>query len=168
MLNTGFPFDACQMPLNPFDSHFRSFQKLVLPELQRRGIAPLGMKPISGTGDSIKKGVATPEEILRYAMSLPVATTISGVDKLEVLHQNLRIAQNFKPMDRAAMDALEARVRPVSGDGRFELYKVSLKFDNPEARMAHDFPLDLQQKEVKEMIGASENTGKPYPKYPPQ
>ena len=36
--------------------------------------------------------------------------------------------------------------------GRFELYKVSLKFDNPEARRAHDFPVDAQQMEVKEEL----------------
>ncbi|MBV9390904.1 MAG: aldo/keto reductase, partial [Verrucomicrobia bacterium] len=41
MLRTGFPFDAVQMPLNPFDGAFRSFEQLVLPELQRRGIAAL-------------------------------------------------------------------------------------------------------------------------------
>jgi len=49
MLNTGFPFDAVQMPLNAFDSNFRSFEKQVLPQLAKRGIAVLGMKPLSGT-----------------------------------------------------------------------------------------------------------------------
>lgn len=29
-------------------------------------------------------------------------------------------------------------------------YKMSLKFDNPEARLAHDFPVDAQQLEIKE------------------
>lgn len=48
-------------------------------------------------------------------------------------------------------------------DGRFELYKVSLKYDNPEARLAHNFPLDLQQKEVKELVRAADNTGRPFP-----
>src|ERR1700761_2120037 len=54
MLDTGFPFDSVQMPLNAFDANYRSFEKLVLPELNRRGIAPLGMKPISGHGDAVK------------------------------------------------------------------------------------------------------------------
>src|SRR5246127_3644329 len=44
MLETGFPFDAVQMPLNAFDAHFHSFQEQVVPELNRRGIAILGMK----------------------------------------------------------------------------------------------------------------------------
>jgi hypothetical protein len=43
------------------------------------------------------------------------------------------------------------------------LFKVSLKYDNPEARMAHDFPLDEKQKEVQEMMRSTENTGRPFP-----
>ena len=71
MLNTGFPFDSVQMPLNVFDSQFHSFETLVLPELNKRGIAALGMKPISGHGEPVKHGVVTAQEALRYAMSLP-------------------------------------------------------------------------------------------------
>jgi predicted aldo/keto reductase-like oxidoreductase len=163
MLATGFPFDAVQMPLNAFDASFRSFEAQVLPELVKRGIAPLGMKPLGGHGDPILEGVVTAEEALRYAMSLPVATTITGIDKLDVLHQNISIAQGFQPMSASEMQALRDRVRPDAGDGRFELYKLSLKFDNPEARLAHGFPIDDQQSEVKDMLKATANTGHPFP-----
>jgi aryl-alcohol dehydrogenase-like predicted oxidoreductase len=163
MLNTGFPFDSVQMPLNAFDANFRSFEKQVLPELNKRGIAALGMKPLNGHGDAIKQGVITAEEALRYAMSLPVATTITGIDSLEVLHQNLRIAQNFTPMSDSEMNELRERCKQDAADGRFELYKLSLKFDNPEARLAHGFPLDTQQSEVKDMFGVQTNTGHPFP-----
>jgi aryl-alcohol dehydrogenase-like predicted oxidoreductase len=164
MLATGFHFDSVQMPLNAFDSNFHSFETLVLPELRKRGTAVLGMKPFQGTGMAIKQGVLTPEETLRYAMSLPgVTTTITGMEKLEVLRQNLKVAQGFEPLMPAEMDALRARCREYAADGRFELYKVSLKFDNPEARLTHGFPLDMQQKEVKEMMVETENTGHPYP-----
>jgi hypothetical protein len=111
----------------------------------------------------VQKGLFTPEEALRYAMSLPVATTISGMEKPEILQQNLKVAQNFTPLKHNEMQALRARTRQYA-DGRFELYKVSLKYDNPEARMAHDFPIDQQQKEVKEMLKEVENEGKPFPK----
>jgi len=166
MLATGFPFNAVQMPLNPLDANFDlSFEKQVLPELNRRNIAVLGMKPLCGTAGPIKEGVIGAEEMLRYAMSLPVATTITGMDKLDIVHQALRVARNFQPMSASEMQALRDRVRHVSTDARYEPYKVSLKFDNPEARLSHGFPVDMQQKEVKEMLGASMNTGKPYPKY---
>jgi len=163
MLATGFPFDSVQMPLNPFDAQFHSFEQHVLPELNRRGIAALGMKPMQGHGDAIEKGAISAQDALRYAMSLPVTTTITGMEKLEVLHQNLKIAQAFQPMPAAEMQTIRERVRQYAADGRFELYKLSLKFDNPEARLAHEYPLDMQSVEVKEMVQATDNTGKPYP-----
>jgi uncharacterized protein len=162
MLATGFPFDAVQMPLNPFDATFRSFESAVLPELNRRGIAPLGMKPMSGAGPAIKAGVLSAEETLRYAMSLPVSTTITGMDKMDIVEQNVRIAQNFTPLSEVEMKSLRTRCQQFA-DGRYELYKVSLKYDNPEARLAHNFPIDPTQKEVKEMLKSTDNTGKPFP-----
>jgi aryl-alcohol dehydrogenase-like predicted oxidoreductase len=163
MIETGYPFDSVQMPLNPFDANFHSFQKWVLPELQKRGIAALGMKPFGGKGDPIKKGLVTPEEALRYAMSLPVATTITGMEKPEILAQNMKIAQNFKPMTPEEMKTIEDKCVAMAADGRFEHYKVSLQYDNPEARWAHGFPVDSQQKEIKEMLKETDNTGLPYP-----
>jgi aryl-alcohol dehydrogenase-like predicted oxidoreductase len=163
MLNTGFPFDAVQMPLNPFDANFFSFEQKVLPALRERGIAPLGMKPIGGHGEPVQKGIFTAQELLRYAMSLPVTTTITGVSDVDILKQNLEVAQGFSPLQESEMDALRKRAKLYAGDGHFELYKTSLKFDNPEARIPHDFPLDMKQVEVRQMIDEAQNTGRPYP-----
>lgn len=163
MLDTKFPFDAVQMPLNPFDANFMSFEQKVLPRLVDEGIAPLAMKPIGGHGEPVQKGIFTAEELLRYSMSLPVATTISGVEDLQILEQNLKIAQGFTPMSTSELQDLRNRAKPYAGDGHFELYKTSIKFDNPEARIAHNFPLDLQQIEVRQMMKATNNTGKPFP-----
>ena len=93
MIRRGYPFDAVQMPLNCLDATFRSFEKQVLPELNKRGIAALGMKPMGGTATAVKSGLVQAEEMLRYAMSLPVATTIAGTDSFNVLRQNLRVAR---------------------------------------------------------------------------
>jgi aryl-alcohol dehydrogenase-like predicted oxidoreductase len=152
MIRRGYPFDAVQMPLNCLDATFRSFEKHVLPELSKRGIAALGMKPMGGTATAVKVGLVKGEEMLRYAMSLPVATTISGMDSLEVLHQNLRVASDFKPMSAEEMQTLRERCATQAADGRHEVYKLSLKFDNPQSRWPHGFPLDIKQKEVQEML----------------
>ena len=82
MIQMGYPFDTCQLPLNPFDAGFFSFEQQVLPVLNQRGIAPLGMKSMNGGGEAIKHGLITAEEMLRYAMGLPVAVTIAGMDLL--------------------------------------------------------------------------------------
>ena len=142
MLSYDFPFDTCQMPLNCFDATFRSFEQLVLPELVRRGIAAIGMKSFGGEANMLKKKIVSPDEALRYAMSLPVATTISGIDSRRVLRQNLAIARDFKPMSSVEMDTLRLRVAAEAADGRFELYKVSAKHEGSEGRKQHGFPDD--------------------------
>jgi predicted aldo/keto reductase-like oxidoreductase len=152
MIRRGYPFDTVQMPLNCLDATFRSFEKQVLPELNQRGIAALGMKPMGGTATAVKSGLVKAEEMLRYAMSLPVATTITGMDSFDVLHQNLRVARGFKPMTAEEMQALRDRCAKAAGDGRYEFYKLSLRFDNPQTRLPHGFPLDITQKEVQEML----------------
>jgi predicted aldo/keto reductase-like oxidoreductase len=140
MLARGFPFDAVQMPLNPFDGQFQSFELRVLPELVKRGIAVIAMKSLGGTADAVKQGVLTVEEALRYVLSLPVATLVSGMDSLGVLQQNLEIVRKFKPMTDAEREALRKRVAAQAGDGRFELYKISAKFEGPPGREQHGLP----------------------------
>jgi uncharacterized protein len=154
MLELGYPFDSVQMPLNAFDASFRSFEKQVLPEVNRRGMGALGMKCMGGTAAAVKKGLVKAHELLRYAMSLPVTTTISGMNSLDNLHENLQVAHGFQPMAPGEMDALRARCAAAAADGRYEPYKSSLQFDNPMTRLPHGFPVDAAQKEVKDMLGA--------------
>lgn len=140
MLAHDYPFDAVQMPLNAFDASFRSFEKLVLPELHRRKIAPIAMKSLGGTGESINKGAITVDDALRYVLSLPVATLVSGIDSLGVLQQNLRIVRDFQPMSEGEMADLRKRCSVLAADGRFELYKTSAHFEGPPGREQHGFP----------------------------
>ena len=142
MLAYEYPFDTCQLPLNCFDSSFedRSFERQVLPELLQRRIAAIGMKSLGGEGRQVKQKVITAQEGLRYAMSLPVATTVSGIDSMKVLRQNLKVALGFKPMSERQMNALRRRVQDEAADGRFELYKTSAKMEGPIGRKQHGFP----------------------------
>lgn len=140
MLAYEYPFDTCQMPLNCFDATFRSFEQKVLPELARQGIAAIGMKSMGGVGDMVKAGAVTAEEALRYALSLPVATVVSGIPSDRTLQQNLRVARDFVPMTTDEMQALRERCATLAGDGRFELYKVTAKHEGPIGRAQHGFP----------------------------
>jgi len=137
MLDYDFPFDACQMPLNVFDATYRSFEREVLPVLNQRGIAPLAMKTLSGNAEPIKQGVVTPEEALRYVLSLPVATVVSGIDSREVLKQNLGIVRRFTPMTAMEMQALRTRVAAYAMDGRYELFKSTNRYDGRVGREQH-------------------------------
>jgi hypothetical protein len=75
-------------------------------------------------------------------MSLPVVTTVSGIDSMRVLKQNLRVAAGFKRMSPRQMEALRTRVRKDAEDGRFELYKTTAKHEGPVGRKEHGFPDD--------------------------
>jgi uncharacterized protein len=141
MLSFGYPFDSCQLPLNVFDASFRSFEQRVLPELIRQRIAPIGMKSLCGHGEAVSKRVISAADALRYAMSLPVATTVSGIDSMKVLTQNIKIADGFKPFTSTQMERLRHRLAPVAADGRFERYKTTAEHEGDEGREQHGFPL---------------------------
>jgi aryl-alcohol dehydrogenase-like predicted oxidoreductase len=123
-----FRFDAVQMPLNVMDAHYASFEKEVLPELVSEEIAVLGMKSCA-SGDILKTGVVTPEECIRYALSLPTSVVISGMESLEILRKNVEIARRFRPLDAGERQNLLARTEPYARKGEHELFKTSEKFD---------------------------------------
>ncbi len=137
MLAHDFPFNTCQMPLNVFDGTYRSFEHDVLPVLSQRGIAPLGMKSLSGNAEPIKQGIVTPEEAIRYVLSLPIASLVSGIDSRQVLKQNLDIARRFTPMTAADREALRTRVARYAMDGRYELFKSTNRYDGRIGREQH-------------------------------
>jgi predicted aldo/keto reductase-like oxidoreductase len=140
MLNRGFAFDTVQFPVNPFDPSFRSFEKNVLPVAVAKKMAVFSMKSMGGSGEAIVHGVLTPTEALSYAMSVPgVSTTISGMDSMAVLDQNLAILHDFKPLGEKQMAELREHGRQFD-DGRYELFKSTIMYDGDVGRQQHDYP----------------------------
>jgi predicted aldo/keto reductase-like oxidoreductase len=139
MLDRGFHFDTVQMPINPFDPSFRSFERSVLPAAVQKGMAVFSIKSMSGSGESMVRGALTPTEALSYAMSVPgVCSTVSGMNSMGVLDQNLEILRNFKPLTEELMAALREHGREFN-DGRYELYKTTVKYDSDLGRAQHGF-----------------------------
>jgi hypothetical protein len=99
-------------------------------------MAALGMKSLGGAGDPVRRGVVTVEEALRYALSLPVAAVVSGIDSRAVLRQNLAIAR-MPRLTPSEMEALRRRVAPEAADGRFEPFKISMRYDGAVGRAQH-------------------------------
>lgn len=124
----GVQLDAVQLPLNVMDAHYESFEHKVLPVLQERGIGVLGMKSM-GAGDILKSGVVSAEECLRYSLSLPTSVVITGIEKKEILEQDLNIARNFKPLTADERKSLLARTKEHAKGGKHELFKTAQKYD---------------------------------------
>src|SRR5438093_2359154 len=57
----GFKFDPVQLPLNVMDAHYRSFEKLVLPELVEDGVGPVPIKTLAN-GIILRSKTVTPME----------------------------------------------------------------------------------------------------------
>ena len=124
----GFRFDTVQMPLNLMDTHFRSFEQKVLPELVTAGIAVLGMKSM-GNGVILKSGAVTPLECLHYALSLPTSVVITGIDSMKILQQALKAARSFTPLTKLQIARLRAKTAKLAMDGAYELFKTTSIFD---------------------------------------
>src|SRR5262249_43226053 len=121
-------FDTVQMPLNLFDAHYRSFAKLVVPELVNKGIGILGMKSM-GNGILLRSNTVTPIECLHYALNLPTSVVITGIDSLEILDQAFEAVRTFHQLGREELDVLLAKTAKAAEAGRYEPFKTTSLFD---------------------------------------
>jgi predicted aldo/keto reductase-like oxidoreductase len=124
----GFKFDTVQMPLNVMDAHYRSFEKLVLPELVKQKIGVLGMKSMAN-GLILQSNTVSPIDCLHYAMNLPTSVVITGVDSMQILDQAFEAARTFRPMSKAQVKSLLAKTSKAAARGEFELFKTTSIYD---------------------------------------
>lgn len=146
----GFAFDTVQMPLNVMDAHYRSFEKLVLPELVKQKIGVLGMKSMAN-GIILKSGTVTAVECLHYALSLPTSVVITGCDSMKILEQALDTARAFRPLTAAKTKAILAKTKAAAARGEFELFKTTSIFDSTAT---HPDWLGEEPKHVQEMMSS--------------
>lgn len=125
----GFKFDAVQMPLNVMDAHYRSFAKLVVPELVKNNIGVLGMKTMAN-GILLRSKTVTPIECLHYALNLPTSVVITGIDSMDILEQAFEAVRTFQPMDDKQVESLLAKTAEAATRGEFEPFKTSSIFDS--------------------------------------
>jgi len=144
----GVRFDAVQMPLNVMDAHYRSFARLVLPELVKQQIAPLAMKTMAN-GHILQSNTVTAIECLHYALNLPVATVITGIDTMAILEQAFEAVRTFRPMGEEEVAALLARTAEKGRDGSFEMFKTTSIYDGTGA---HPEWLGEEPKRLRDLV----------------
>ena len=144
----GFQFDTVQMPLNVMDAHYRSFEKLVLPELVKENIGVLAMKTLAN-GTILKSKTVNAIECLQYAMNLPTSVVITGCENMENLEQALTAARTFKPLSEAEVISLLSRTAQPASRGEYELFKTTSIYDGTAV---HPEWLGEEPPEVKRVI----------------
>jgi aryl-alcohol dehydrogenase-like predicted oxidoreductase len=124
----GFKLDTAQMPVNVMDWHYRSFSKLVVPELVKRRMGVLAMKTMAN-GIILKSKTVTPIECLHYAMSQPVSVVITGIDSPKILDQAFEAVRTFQDIKKKDVDAILAKTKEAAQRGKWEPFKTSSIFD---------------------------------------
>ena len=66
-----------------------------------------------------KPGTISIKEALTYNMSLPVSTTIIGVDSIGQLEENVKIASEFNPLTGDELAAIEFKTLPIVRQGLY-------------------------------------------------
>ncbi|MCP5111279.1 MAG: aldo/keto reductase, partial [bacterium] len=84
-----------------------SFETLAMPVALNKNMGVTAMKVFA---QEKLLGDAPPEQLVRYAMSLPVASAVVGMPKLELLDANIQTAKSFQPMPESEMKQLSTRI----------------------------------------------------------
>ncbi|MBL8177073.1 MAG: aldo/keto reductase [Bryobacterales bacterium] len=110
-------FDCTQMALNAARVGMRngkagmeindlmkdSFELIALPVARKKKMGVTAMKIFGQEG---LVGKASVEKLIRYSLTLPVATAVLGMPKLEFLEENVRVAKAFQPLSKKEMQVL--------------------------------------------------------------
>jgi uncharacterized protein len=125
MLRSYDGFDTILMPLHVADTAYMSFERGTLPAASQRGMGILGMKVLASAYNLRAFSV---RNCLSYTLTLPVSAAVLGFTTPGQLEDNVRIAQNFKPLSTEEMDAIRTRAsmqhREVTFGHALEYWKV--------------------------------------------
>ncbi len=123
-------FDTLLMAVNAADRHYLSFIEHLLPAALEQRLGIIGMKvatrgrvlsswtppPAEQQNERMRtklSGTLTIQEALAYNLTLPVSTTIIGVDTVAQMEENVAFASSFTPLSEAQMRELEKRTLPI-------------------------------------------------------
>ncbi|MGK7395819.1 MAG: aldo/keto reductase [Candidatus Cyclobacteriaceae bacterium M3_2C_046] len=125
MLDQDYEWASVQMPTNIMDPHYTSFQKEVLPVVNKRDIAAIGMKALGAQDARISRESNIPVATCRrYALSLPISTLVCGFQNPEEMRGDIEMARNFNPLTEAEIGEILNQTEPLALDGQIEAYKV--------------------------------------------
>ena len=120
MLKNYDKYDTILMPLNPADPSYLSFEKNVLPVAVERG---MGVQAMKSTANSKLLQALALKDCLTYVLSLPIHCLALGCTTIGQIEDDVRIAQQFKPLSEKQLADLRQKVVQLKGP-RLEDWKV--------------------------------------------
>jgi predicted aldo/keto reductase-like oxidoreductase len=119
MLKNFDSYDTILMPLNPADPGYLSFEKMVLPVAVGRGMGIQAMKSTANAGLLPDLHL---KDCLSYVLSLPIHCLALGCTTVGQIEDDVRIAQQFKPLVEEQMARIRERAKRLAGP-RLENWK---------------------------------------------
>lgn len=121
MLKKYDKYDSILMPLNPADPSYLSFEKTVLPVAVARGMGIQGMK---STANSKLLQTIPLKDCLSYVLSLPIDCLALGCTTIGQIEDDVRIAQQFKPLNEDQLAQIRERASKLKGP-QLEDWKIN-------------------------------------------
>jgi uncharacterized protein len=84
-----------------------SFESIAMPVALKKNMGVTAMK-VYAQDKLLPDGA--PKDLVRYAMTLPVAAAVIGMPKMEFVRENLQFAKDFAPMTKKEMKGLSGRL----------------------------------------------------------
>jgi hypothetical protein len=100
------------MPLNPADPSYLSFEKNVLPVAVERG---MGIQAMKSTANAKLLQAIPLKDCLSYVLSLPIHCLALGCTTIGQIEDDVRIAQQFKPLAEAQLAQIRAEGAKLKG-----------------------------------------------------
>jgi len=137
-----YDFDTVLVAIGAVDRLVNGPEEGLLPLAQSKNVGVIAMK-VYGHGELKQRELA-----LRYSLGLPgVSVAILGMQEMEHIDENVRLAQNFRPLSESELDTLlqEARAlvekdKPSDSSPIFWIYDAKVmawKEDSEPAMVAY-------------------------------
>ena len=103
--------DCVQMALNA--SRNGRFEEVALPAARSKNLGIIAMK-VTGQEFLLGKepGKTDVDSLLRYSLSLPVATAVIGMPRVEFIEHNIELARSFTPLSEDEAGRLRRALAP--------------------------------------------------------
>jgi predicted aldo/keto reductase-like oxidoreductase len=105
-------YDTILMPMNAADPSYLSFEKMVLPVAVERG---MGIQAMKSTANAGLLSALHLKECLSYTLSLPVHCVALGCTTVGQVEDDVRVAQQFRPIAAEEMAELRKRASHLAG-----------------------------------------------------
>jgi hypothetical protein len=105
-----YDFDTMLIALNHYEERKGDMEQDAIPAAAQKKMGVMVIKVIRPR-ETVKS--VTPDELIRYALSLPhVTAAVIGTDSVEVVKKNIEILKNFKPLEAQEMQKIRADLGP--------------------------------------------------------